>query len=146
MYSTLLICLCTVKWFRVLLTIQLNINHLAWFGQILWHTNHCRLFNAKSCLYTHIKYIYMICKHFVDNILKCASASSFLYTAKCFQVLLYNSHNLTSVICLQTVGFIWLSGVTTLSKSAPGSNGNEGVLHIPQSSSQQGLILFDETW
>ena len=28
---------------------------------VLWHINHCRLFNAKSSLYIHIKY--MICKH-----------------------------------------------------------------------------------
>ena len=30
-----------------------------WFGLVLWHINHCRLFNAKF-FYTHIKY--MICK------------------------------------------------------------------------------------
>ena len=51
--------------------------------------------------------------------------------------LLYNSHNLLSVICLLTVCSIWpidrtLSGVNTLSQSGPGSNGNEGALHIPQ--------------
>ena len=28
-----------------------------WFGWILWHINHCRLFNAKSSLYICIKYI-----------------------------------------------------------------------------------------
>ena len=33
---------------------------------VLWHINHCRLFNAKPSLYIIIKY--MICKHFVDNI------------------------------------------------------------------------------
>ena len=27
-----------------------------------------------------------------------------------------------------------LTGITTLSQSEPGSNGNEGVLHIPQNS------------
>ena len=26
-------------------------------GLVLWYINHCRLFNAKSCLYMHIKYI-----------------------------------------------------------------------------------------
>ena len=26
-------------------------------GLVLWHINHCRLFNAKSCLYIYIKYI-----------------------------------------------------------------------------------------
>ena len=28
-----------------------------WFGWVSWHINHCRLFNAKSCLYIYIKYI-----------------------------------------------------------------------------------------
>ena len=28
-----------------------------WFGWVLWHINHSRLFNAKSSLYIYIKYI-----------------------------------------------------------------------------------------
>ena len=61
----------------------------------------------------------------------------FLHTFNWFQLLLYNNHNLTCVICLHTVCFIWpidrtLSGATTLGQSGPGSNGNDGVLHIPQ--------------
>ena len=36
-----------------------------------------------------------------------------------------------------------LSGVTTPSQSGPGSNGNEGVLHIPQSSSIIGTLPSD---
>ena len=56
---------------------------------------------------------------------------------KRFQVLLYNSHDLTSVICLQTVCSIWprdrtLSGATTPGQSGPESNSNKEVLHIPQ--------------
>ena len=63
------------------------------------------------------------------------SLSSFLHTIKWFQVLLYNSHNLTSGICLHTVCSIWsidrtLSGTTTPGQSEPGSNCNEEVLHI----------------
>ena len=27
------------------------------FGLVLWHINHCRLFNAKFSLYIYIKYI-----------------------------------------------------------------------------------------
>ena len=27
------------------------------FGWVLWHINHCRLFNAISSLYTYIRYI-----------------------------------------------------------------------------------------
>ena len=30
---------------------------MIWFGWVLWHINHCRLFNAKSCLYIYIQYI-----------------------------------------------------------------------------------------
>ena len=30
---------------------------MIWFGWVLWHINHCRLFNAKSSLYIYIKYI-----------------------------------------------------------------------------------------
>ena len=54
----------------------------------------------------------------------------FLHTVKWFQILLYNSHNLTSVICLHTVCSIWpidrtLSGATTLGQNGLESNGNE---------------------
>ena len=31
---------------------------MVWFGWVLWHINHCRLFNAKSSLYIYIKYIW----------------------------------------------------------------------------------------
>ena len=101
-----------------------------WFGLVgfYWHINHCRLFNAKSCLHMYIKYIwfglvgfygistivgylmpnplytyisniYDLQTYFVDNIL-IRSLSSFLHIVQWFQVLQYNSHNLTSVICL----------------------------------------------
>ena len=30
---------------------------MIWFGWVLWHINHSRLFNAKSSLYIYIKYI-----------------------------------------------------------------------------------------
>ena len=31
---------------------------MIWFGLVLWHIKHCRLFNAKSFLYIYIKYIW----------------------------------------------------------------------------------------
>ena len=31
---------------------------MIWFGLVLWHINHCRLFNAKSYLYIYIKYLW----------------------------------------------------------------------------------------
>ena len=36
----------------------LNIYDLVWFGWVLWHINHCWLFNAKFSLYIYIKYIW----------------------------------------------------------------------------------------
>ena len=64
--------------------------------------------------------------HFVDNILKRACALFFTHR---YQILLYNSHNLTSIICLYTVCSIWpidrsLSGTTTTGQSGPRSNAN----------------------
>ena len=31
---------------------------MIWFGWVLWHINHCWLFNAKSSLYIYILDIY----------------------------------------------------------------------------------------
>ena len=64
------------------------------------------------------------------------SIRSFLHKVKWFQVLQYNSHNLTWVLCLHTVCSIspinWtLLGATILGQSGPRSNDNEEVLHIP---------------
>ena len=58
-------------------------NHENWFGLVLWHINHCSLFNAKSFLYIYIKY--MISKHKPELI--------FLHTVKWFQVLLCITNN-----------------------------------------------------
>ena len=95
---------------------------MIWFGWVLWHINHCRLFNAKSSLYIYIKYIwfglvgfygistivgylmpnpfytyilniYDLWTHFVDNILKWAWAH-FLYPTKWFQASIVIQHQL----------------------------------------------------
>ena len=88
------------------------------FGLILWHINHCRLFNAKSSLYIYIKYIW-------------------------FSLVGFNG---TSTI----VGYLMpnpidrnISGVTTPGQSWPRSDGNKGVLCIPQSSSVTGVLPSD---
>ena len=54
-------------------------------------------------VYTYILNIYLICKNIVDN----EAELFFFHTVKLFQVLLYNSHSLTSVIYLHTVCSIW---------------------------------------
>ena len=74
--------------------------------------------------------MYMICIHLNEP-------AHFLHTVKWFQVLLYSTNNLKSVICFRTVCSIWLidrtlSGASTPGQSGPGSNSNEGVLHFPQ--------------
>ena len=40
------VCICVFVCFRM------NVDSLVLFGVALWHINHCRLFNAKSILYT----------------------------------------------------------------------------------------------
>ena len=105
---------------------------MIWFGWVLWHINHCRLFNAKSSLYIYIKYIYdlvwlgfmtyqplqviqcqvlfihiyliyMICKHI--QLIKFLNELKLihLHTVKCLQF------NLKSIICLHTyqIYMIW---------------------------------------
>ena len=85
-------------------------------------------------IYIYI-YIYDLSKHLVDSILKrvwplfCTQLNGFKYC--------YITVNLTCHLFAHIVCFIWhidrtLSHVTTLGQSGHGSNGNEGVLHIPQ--------------
>ena len=38
--------------------IYIYLIYMIWFGWVLWHINHCRLFNDKSSLYIYIKFIY----------------------------------------------------------------------------------------
>ena len=54
---------------------------MVWFGLVLWHINHCRLFNAKSSLYIYIKYIGFGLVEFLWHINHCRlfNAKSSLY-------------------------------------------------------------------
>ena len=84
------------------------------------------------------------------------SQSSLSHIVKWFQVLQYNSHNLTSVIYLYIVCSIWpidrtLSGVTILGQSEPGSDGNEKVLQISKiskagTSQSDSLMPYPRYW
>ena len=38
--------------------------YMIWFGWVLWHINHCRLFNTKSSSYIYIKYILFVLVRF----------------------------------------------------------------------------------
>ena len=78
----------------------------------------------------------MICKHIL-LIRFLNEPELFFVPDKWFKVLLYDTHDLTSIICLHIVCSIWpidwtLSDATTSGESEPGSNGNEGVHRIPQ--------------
>ena len=53
--------------------------------------------------------------------------------------MLYNNHNLTSVFSIDRT----LSGATIPSQSGSDSNGNEGVLYIPQISKTRALLSDD---
>ena len=76
------------------------------------------------------------------------------FTVKCFQVLLYHSHNLISVICLHTRHSIRPKERIILRATNPGqigfgSNCSEGVLHFPKilkgwSLPLNGLIPYPE--
>ena len=111
--------------------IWLTMNNYVCFGFMA----HQSLYIIQSCLYTYIKYIYDL-----ETILLEYSQTSlklFLHIVKWFQVLLYNSHSLTSVLFAHVVGFIWpinrtLSSATTLGLSGHRSWDSKGVLHIPQ--------------
>ena len=64
---------------------------MVWFGLVLWHINHCRLFNAESSLY--IYEIYMIIKHFFDNFFIQTKVHFYLHIVQWFQVLLCITNN-----------------------------------------------------
>ena len=43
--------------FKAKSSLYIYIKYMIWFGWVLWHINHCRLFNAKSFLYIYIRYM-----------------------------------------------------------------------------------------
>ena len=128
-----------------LYTYILNMYYLVWFYGISTLVGYL----MPNPVHTYILNMYMICKHFLHNILKWTWA-----LFKWFQVFLYNRNNLTLVICLHTVCSTWpidrtLSGATIPGQSGPVSNGNERVLHIPQTSKagtslSDGLMSYSE--
>ena len=40
---------------------------MIWLGWVLWHINHCRLFNAKSSLYIHNRVIDQMSRVFANG-------------------------------------------------------------------------------
>ena len=51
-----------------------------WFGEVLGHINHCKLFNAKSFLFLYIKYIFSLFGFYgMSTIIGYLMLYSFLY-------------------------------------------------------------------
>ena len=110
------------------------------FGLVLWHINHCRSFDAKSCLYINIKYIIWFCSFlwYINHCKLFNAKSIFIYKTNSFQTIQFST----------STHFIWpidrtLSGATTPRQSGARSNGDEGVLRILQSSSITGTSPSD---
>ena len=104
-----------------------NNGGLAWFGLVLWHINHCRLFNTKS-IFIHINSSIskiqfspstVFCLHSVD-------VKTLLFQAIQFRIRAY----FNSIWPIDRI----LSCATTLGQTESGSDGNESVLCIPLSS------------
>ena len=62
-----MICFCWVLWhinhyrlFNAKSCLYISIRYMIWFGWVLWHINHYRLFNAKSTFYIFIQYIWFV--------------------------------------------------------------------------------------
>ena len=98
-------------WYTLCLVVSLHLvswhyvdsfTHLA-YGRasewtfVLWHTKHYRLFKTKLYLHIYIKFI--MCRQILLVTFLYETELIFFNTVKYFQVLLYNSHNLTLVIC-----------------------------------------------
>ena len=104
------------------------------FILVLWHINHCILFNAKS-IFIHI--------HIKNSI--STNSIQHKYTVWMSKTVLFQTIQFS--ITTQ-FSFIWpidrtLSGATTPRQSGPGSNGNKGLLCSLQSSSINGVSLSD---
>ena len=73
---------------------------MIWFGLVLRHVKHCGLCFAKSFLYIYIKYkisklnfVDKIFTFFILNTNNFIYSESFIYTVKCFQVMLFDINN-----------------------------------------------------
>ncbi len=87
--------------------------YFVWFGLVLWHIYHCSLFNTKSIL---------------------------LHKTVLFQIVQFSISILfNSIYPINRT----LSGATIPDQSGPGSDGNEGVLSIPQRPSITGTSTLD---
>ena len=69
---------------------------LVWFGLVLWLINNCWLFNAKSCFYMYIKYIWFVntfCRYTLLNHQAVQFLAIQFSIVKCFSVFLCITNN-----------------------------------------------------
>ena len=109
---------------------------MIWFRWVLWHINHCRLFNAKSirCYHSGSEWTWEWWQWkgtpHSPKLIIC------LYTVYCFRVLLFNANNWIKHQSNDQTGQFSISHLFALSsnvkQSGPGSDGYKRVLHIPQ--------------
>ena len=105
-------------------------SYLVWF--VLWHINHCSLFNATS-IFIHINS--SISNNLVQHKYNILISKIVLYRAIQFSI----STQFSSISPIDRT----LTGATTPGQSGLGSDGNEEVLCIPQSSSITGASPSD---
>ena len=126
-----------------------------WFGLVLWHIKHCSLFNVKCCLYIYNSYIWFNKVKYFQVLLCIINNSvkhqSFVYTQSNVKQFYFKQFNLAQVL-FYTAEMLnstilpidkTLSGSTTPTSVDPESDGNEGVLCIPQSFSITGAWPSD---
>ena len=79
--------------------------YMIWFVWLLWHINHCRLFNAKSYLHTYILNVYDLVGFYgISTIVGYLIPNPvYTYILDIYDLvgLLFNSNSLTPVICLR---------------------------------------------
>ena len=126
---------------------------MIWFGWVLWHINHCRLFNAKSSLYVYIKYIWfgLVEFHGISTIVGYLMPNSiFTYILNIWFVSTFyrctGKWSSSHLFALSQIVLFDQSSATSLGQSGHWDDGNEGVLCIPQSSSPSDCCVINRTF
>ena len=111
---------------------------------VLWHINHCRLFNAKSILYILIVLFqtiqFSILKQFHFKQFSPAQIHRPNVKTVLFQAIQFSIS--TQFGSIWAINRTW-SGATTQGQNGSESDGNEGVIYLPQSSSITGISPSD---
>ena len=97
---------------------------MIWFDWVLWHINHCRLFNSKSSLYIYIKYISFALFGFYGISTPCR-----LFDAKsCFYIFIKYIIIIIIMSCWKH-GYPWSSLATFPYRSSPQAGLLDNILY-----------------